>query len=165
MNVSELGSLFEPQSSPFATHIPLLRAIGKNIRTVLELGAGEFSTRLFLDRTYYPILEKLVTIEQNPDWVYKSGDERHEVCIVDEPIESHLDNIDIGYFDLIFCDNSTIGEYRCKTLKYLSEKRGIGVVVAHDFDVPSYREAAAGFNHALVDDRQAPHTALLWRTK
>ena len=65
MKVSDLLSMYEPQGSPFATHVPLLRAVGKGIKTVLELGAGEFSTRLFLDRTYYPDLIELVTVEQD----------------------------------------------------------------------------------------------------
>ena len=164
--VSELIALYEPQTTPFATHVPLLRASGAGIKTVLELGTGLFSTPLFLDRGYYPELEALVSVESDEEWarLARRGDARHAVVFVAEPIESYLAGIDLDRYDLIFVDNSTLAERRCDTLRYLSTHVGRSLVVAHDFEVPSYREAAAGFAHALIDDRQSPWTALLWRT-
>jgi hypothetical protein len=165
MTLTSLIDNYEPQGSPFATHVNLLQAIGPGIRTVLELGAGEFSTRLFLDRRHYPDLVELVTVEQNRDWVIADEDARHKIAIVPEPIEPFLALLPLDKFDLIFCDNSTSGERRCNTLKWLAENVGRSLVVAHDFDVPSYAEAAAEFTNAIVDDRQSPWTALLWRSR
>jgi hypothetical protein len=165
VKVSDLLSMYEPQGSPFATHVPLLRAVGKGIKTVLELGAGEFSTRLFLDRTYYPDLVELVTVEQDRKWVVCHDDPRHKIAIVEEPIEPFLEMVDLSHVDLIFVDNSTSGERRCDTLRWVAAHAGRSLVVAHDFDVPSYAEAAGGFEYCIVDDRQSPHTALLWRAK
>jgi hypothetical protein len=166
MNLSTLISNYEPQGSPFGTHLNLLRSLGRDIRSVLELGAGEFSTRLFLDKTYYPNLNELVTVEQRVSWVVADMDDRHRVIIEPEPIEPLLIGVlDMEDFDLIFCDNSTSGERRCETLRWLAKNVERSLVVAHDFDVPSYREACAGFDHFIVDDRQSPWTALMWRSR
>ena len=54
MTISQLLSQYEPQSSTFATHINLLRALGPGIRTVLELGAE--SSRLNCSWTVATIL-------------------------------------------------------------------------------------------------------------
>ena len=165
MNLSSLIDNYEPQGSPFGTHVNLLRALGPGIKTVLELGAGEFSTRLFLDRAYYPDLVELVTVEQDRNWVICENDPRYKIAIVAEPIEPFLACMDLTKVDLIFVDNSTSGERRCDTLRWVAAHAGKSLVVAHDFDVPSYAEAAAGFEYQIVDDRQAPWTALIWRTK
>lgn len=167
MNLSTLIANYEPQSSPFATHINLLRAMGPGIRTVLELGTGEYSTGLFTDRRYYPDLQELISVESDKHWAdtAQRGDRRQKVAFVPEPIEGFLAQIPLELIDLIFCDNSASGERRCATLKWLSENVGRSLVVAHDYDVPSYAEACKGFDHVFIDDRQSPHTALLWRAK
>ncbi len=163
MNLSTLINNYEPQESKFATHVNLLRTIGPGIKTVLELGAGEFSTPLFLDRTYFPDLTELITVEQNREWVKDTSDPRHIIAIVEEPIEPFLETVHLEEVDLILCDNSTFGERRCDTLRWIGAHVGRSLVVAHDFDVPSYAEAAEAFDCVLIDDRQKPWTALLRR--
>jgi hypothetical protein len=166
MNISALIDNFSPQGSPFGTHVNLLCALGPGIKTVLELGAGAFSTSLFLDRDYYPDLIELTTIEQDREWVLAGADPRHKVVIEPEPIEPFLEGVlDLDSFDLIFVDNSTFGERRCDTLRWLAKHVGRSLVVAHDFNVLSYAEAAGGFDCKIIDDRQVPWTALLWRTR
>jgi len=167
LNLSTLIANYEPQSSPFATHINLLRALGPGIKTVLELGTGEYSTGMFTDRRYYPDLQELISVESDKHWAdtAQRGDRRQKVAFVPEPIESFLAQIPLEKVDLILCDNSASGERRCATLKWLSEHVGRSLVVAHDYDVPSYAEACRGFDHVFVDDRQSPHTALLWRSR
>jgi predicted O-methyltransferase YrrM len=160
--ISDLISVYEPQS-PFATHIPLLKALGHEIETVLELGAGIYSTSLFLNRLWYPQLRQLVSVEQKAEWIVEADDPRHQVLLTPEPIESLLDTLDLDQFDLIFVDNSDSGERRCDTLRYVASRCGQSIVVAHDYDIPSYCEAATGFSHGIIDDRQKPYTALLWR--
>ena len=160
--ISDLISVYEPQS-PFATHIPLLKALGHEIETVLELGAGIYSTSLFLNRLWYPQLRQLVSVEQKAEWIVEADDPRHQVLLTPEPIEPLLDTLDLDQFDLIFVDNSDSGERRCDTLRYVASRCGQSIVVAHDYDIPSYCEAANGFSHGIIDDRQKPYTALLWR--
>lgn len=167
MFISKLNSMFEYQSSTFATHIPLLRFVGENIKTVLELGAGQFSTPLFLDKNYYPKVEKVLTIESDHIWAdkMKNNDSRHNMIVIPEPIESFLSTLNFNDFDLIFVDNSAYRERRCETLKYVSENTKRSLVVAHDFEMPMYREAASKFDYSIIDDRHETWTALLWNTK
>jgi len=84
------------------------------------------------------------------------------MIVVPEPIETFLDSLDLELFDLIFVDNSTSGDRRCDTIKYISEKVKQPLVVMHDFQVPSYAAAAKAFKHIIVDNRQEPYTALGW---
>ena len=64
---------------PYATHLPVLREIGamRPIRRVLEFGAGMYSTPLFLDRTAYPDLEVLVSVEDDWEWLQRIKAERN----------------------------------------------------------------------------------------
>ena len=97
------------------------------------------------------------------EWIVEADDPRHQVLLTPEPIEPLLDTLDLDQFDLIFVDNSDSGERRCDTLRYVASRCGQSIVVAHDYDIPSYCEAATGFSHGIIDDRQKPYTALLWR--
>lgn len=167
MKLSVLLSEYEEQSSLFATHLNLLRAIGPGIRSVLELGTGEYSTSLFTNRRYYPDLVELISVESDKHWmeIAPRSDPRQKMAFVPEPIEPFLAMIPLDKVDLIFCDNSASGERRCATLRWLAGHVTRSLVVAHDYDVPSYADACRGFDHAIVDDRQSPHTALLWRER
>ena len=50
-----------------ATHLPVLELMKRvsNIRKILELGSGEYSTRKFLE---FPNLETLYSYEDNEEW-------------------------------------------------------------------------------------------------
>jgi len=167
VKLSELIANYEEQGSPFATHLNLLRALGPGIKSVLELGTGEYSTSLFTDRRYYPDLIELISVESEKHWADTAPrqDPRQKVVFISEPIEPFLAMIPLDQIDLILCDNSIHGDRRCATLRWLSENVGRSLVVAHDYNVPSYAEACRGFDHVFVDDRQSPHTALLWRSR
>jgi hypothetical protein len=152
---------------PYGTHIPLLRMIGMGgqIKTVLELGMGEFSTSLFLDRSVFQKLEVLHSIESNKEWADKvyTGDLRHRVTVFPEPIEKHLDSMVLGYYDLIFVDNSTSGDRRMATLRYLSGNIGRSLMVAHDIDVYEAAVDGSAFIHCVMDTQNKPWTALFWK--
>jgi hypothetical protein len=167
VKVSDLISTYREVGDPFGTHLNLLRALGPGTRSVLELGAGRYSTPLFLDRSAYPDLVQLSTIESDPEWAKEcnTSDLRHFMVSHDEPIEPYLERLTLVGYDLILCDNSTSGERRCDTLRWLASHVRRSLVVVHDYDVPSYAEACNGLDLILVDDRQSPHTALLRRAK
>lgn len=162
LTLSNLLWSYKPVNDPYGTHLNILRAIGKGITTVLELGAGQYSTPLFLDRSVYPDLTNLCTIEQNKDWVPSIDDPRHHIAIIPEPIENFLDTLTLDSYDLIFIDNSDKAESREATLRYIAEKAGRSLIVTHDWERESYREAGKGFRYSLVDDRQVPWSAILW---
>lgn len=63
----------EGQKHPpaWGSHIPALKSISNafDIRTVIEFGAGEFSTKTFLDRDIFPNLERLISYEHDNGWI------------------------------------------------------------------------------------------------
>lgn len=144
----------------WASHLPLLYTCG-SAASVLELGMGQYSTAAFLNRSIFPDLGRLVSIESNLDWIRESADLRHDVHAYPEPIESLLETMDLEAFDLIFVDNSDKAERRIATLKYISSRNpGHAKVLVHDWEL--YHEAVTGFRFGIVDDRQEPQTALVW---
>ena len=54
----------------WGSHQPALHAFAKfrEIKSVIEFGAGAFSTHLFLDREVFPDLKALVTFEHKGNW-------------------------------------------------------------------------------------------------
>ena len=155
---------YTQQNDPYATHLNMLVAVGNEAKTILELGAGRYSTGMFLNKELFPFVEKLVTVESDPNWAdaVKVNDPRHDMIVIPEPIETYLDTLDLESFDMIFVDNSTSGDRRCDTLRYVSEKVKKPLVVMHDFQVSTYAEAAKSFKHIIIDNRQEPWTALGW---
>jgi hypothetical protein len=69
----------------FGSHQPALRALAKftRIESVIEFGAGTFSTHFFLDREVYPDLTSLVTLEHDKVWADKmrTDDKRHRLIV------------------------------------------------------------------------------------
>lgn len=69
----------------WGSHQPALRALAKftEIRSVIEFGAGLYSTHLFLDLEAFPHLTSLVTFEHDKTWAEKVrvDDERHTLII------------------------------------------------------------------------------------
>ncbi len=132
--------------------------------SVLELGMGQYSTPMFLDREIFPFLTKLFSVESDPAWAKLTTDARHRVHILPEPIEPLLDTFDLEQFDLIFVDNSDSADRRVATLKYISSRRPLRArVLAHDWE--RYHDAVTGFRFGILDDRQMPQTALVWGRK
>lgn len=157
-------------TDPYASHLPLLSSlgcIGSGIKRILELGPGIYSTPLFLNREFYPHVEKVLSIEHNPDWANKIRtlypDERLSLVVMSEPIEDYLTTLKINEFDLIFVDNSDTCAHRVKTIEYLGEVCISPLVVIHDFQAGFYQEAARNFPNKIVDTRSGPHTGLVWK--
>jgi hypothetical protein len=69
----------------WGSHRPALIALARffPIRSVIEFGAGVYSTRLFLDRAHFPLLESLISFENEKSWVEKvrTDDPRHTILI------------------------------------------------------------------------------------
>jgi hypothetical protein len=142
------------EPDPYSTHLPILTALAVlPIRRVLELGGGDYSTRLFLDRSVFPELERLTTVETNPEWAarVKTRDRRHRV----------LPRAPLHRNDLILVDDSDHLEGRVQTLNEVSDARLLALVVIHDFEQPDYQEATR-FDHLAVSTRLTPWTAVAW---
>jgi hypothetical protein len=156
----------------WGSHIPALIGIGRTypIRTVVEFGSGRYSTPTFLDRTYFPQLEKIISYEPDPDWLEdtkrRNTDARLEMVLC--PLDK-MHTVERALADLIFidCDQHDEKRYdyaeRLKLIqRYSSDPHA--VVVVHDsnftqikpaIDVSPYR-----YKYVYVP-AFGPHTAVL----
>jgi predicted O-methyltransferase YrrM len=143
-------------SDPYASHLHVLRRLGKGARWVLELGGGLYSTPLFLDRHVFPDLERLVTVEPDATWVAKlPKDDRLCVWPTAIPVYAFMER----KYDLVFVDSAPEAT-RIKDigwLTFVSDQR----VVIHDFEHEPYRQAAK-FDHIEIDKTLTPWTAVCW---
>jgi len=122
----------------YASHVKVLEALPSvlNIRRVLELGAGDHSTRVFLSM---PGLEKLTSIENDPAWAERAAttDDRHEMRLVSGPVALNIPPLED--YDLVFIDDSTSAAERAQTIRAVLSQPHPPVVI-HDAEVPEYAQ-------------------------
>jgi len=157
-------------TNPYLTHIPVLLSLPSwiRVRNVLEFGCGDFSTRTFLDRQYYPELQRIDSYENDSTWATHirqqfGGDARLSVRFVDGAICDTVHSLNLEQYDLVFIDDSATGEERSATIRAVAlqcPKRAI--VVVHDFEYYPYRRASAAFRHRFRFTSLNPNTGLLW---
>ena len=154
----------------YATHVPILVGIGCSlgVTKILEFGAGLYSTLTFLNRTAFPNVTSVCTIESDADWISKvyaaaGEDPRLSIRHVPEPIESILPELELTDFDLVLVDSSTVAERRAALIRQLANRApGIGLVAIHDFEIDLYRRAAKGFANRVDYSALNPCTGVLW---
>lgn len=157
----------------YATHVPVLVGIGCSLRIakILEFGAGFYSTLTFLNRTAFPDVTSVCTIESNSAWISKvyaaaKDDPRLRIRHVPEPIESILPEVDLGDYDLVLVDSSTEAERRAALIRELADRStGTNLIVIHDFEIDLYQRAAKGFSNEVAYSAFNPCTGVLWRAK
>jgi SAM-dependent methyltransferase len=140
-------------ANDYATHVPILIGLARlrEIRRVLEFGCGYYSTLTFLNRTAFPHLERLVSIENDAAWaatVHEAAteDARWTLKLVNGEIADCIRNIDLEVFDLILIDDSKSSAQRAATIRAVAARHPQTPWIAiHDFEVEEYRQAAAGF--------------------
>ena len=162
--------LIKRSDLPYATHIPIIVGISTiwRVRKVLELGGGNFSTYTFMDRTIFPEIEELITIEDNPEWgkyleSSLNKDNRFKLVYDIGNFAVSISELDLSKFDLIFIDNSTSSDTRSETIKIISEKNiGDAVLVIHDFEQKKYQIASNNLPYRYMFDALNPATGLIW---
>lgn len=168
---SKPGELTWEEKEPlYASHVPVLLGLARllTVRRVLELGAGYYSTSVFLNREAFGDLQALHSVEDDPVWaaeMYKAlgGDPRAVLLSVPAPVREALSWIWIPYHDFIFVDNSTLIAERAATIRRLSEQCGAStVVVVHDYEQNVYQETAAGFRNRFAFTALTPNTGVAW---
>jgi hypothetical protein len=144
-------------SDPYGTHEPVLRALAPISKNVLELGGGMYSTPLFLEN---PLLKRLVTVEDDPDWAAKIRSEHPLHLLI---TESAIDYVNASHlaFDLILVDNATSSGERAKTIRTVANRKPRAVVVVHDYEQFLYRDAAQ-FDNKWVYNQAEPWTGVCW---
>lgn len=157
---------------PFATHIPILlgvAAITSPLR-ILELGGGRFSTPCLADRSLFPSVKEVHTLEDDPEWanvLHALDLEPGRSCVEVVPsIRHRLVTMDISPYDLIFVDNSMSVAERADTLAVVLDRaRSDAIVVVHDFEWRAYR-AAVKYPWKYYSFRVwKPETGVLWRNE
>ncbi len=118
-----------------ASHVPVLVSLARmfNIETVVELGSGPISTRLFLDKSHFKELKSLISYESREGWHKKvksliGDDWRLDYRLITNDVE----DIDVDLSgDLLFLDG--LKNHR----KYGAQKLGknFKFVVIHDKDI------------------------------
>lgn len=143
-------------TDPYASHLPTLRFVLALVKPkrVLELGAGIYSTPLFLA---CPSVERLETIETDERWVPEPS-ERLTVRLVKDTVEALPE--DLTAYDLVFIDNADNPADRERTIRAVLEQSH-PVTVIHDADI--YDEAInQGAKNVVTFSERIPWTAVCW---
>lgn len=159
-------------AEPYLTHIPILLSVPRwrCIGSVLEFGCGAFSTRAFLEREYFPDLERLESYENDPVWAERiserlRGETRLNLNVVNGALCNAVRDLDLDQFDLIFVDDAATGEERTKTIRTIAAKHPRrALVLVHDFEYLPYRQAARSFRNRFRFTGLNPNTGILWNT-
>lgn len=153
----------------YATHVPILIGLARmrEIKHVLEFGCGYWSTLTFLNRTAFPHLERLHTVENDTSWsetineVAKT-DERWTLQLVNGDIANSIPTLDLESFDLILIDDSKTSAQRAATIRAVAGKQPQHPWIAiHDFEVDEYQQAASGFRQRYKFKAYNPETGLV----
>ena len=156
--------------NPFATHLPILVGLARlfEIRTVLEIGCGQYSTLTLLNRNAFPDLLSLHSFENDLDWSQKIAemtgrDSRFKLEFVNQPMGMAVTNMPAEDYDLVFVDDSQTYQERAETIRKVADKFSAAkLVVIHDSEVPLYQSAASKFRNRFTFTALNPNTDLVW---
>ena len=152
------------------SHLPVLWEASKllDIKSVVELGCGYFSTMCFLNRDFFPNLQSLYSHEVSEEWISRVGKfiKKKDVHRWN-PINATKKNNKIKKIkkkvDLFFVDGDK--EHR---LFVLREKYNLAdIYIVHDINVDKYRRLVVDkFNYVKVFDNSynLPSTAVASNT-
>lgn len=154
----------------YATHVPVLAGMASRFRIerVLELGAGEYSTSVFLDRQVFPALSQLDSVETDAAWaeaVHKSaeGDPRLSLHVTSQAVSELIPSLTLGDYDLILVDDSATMDQRAASIAIVAATVPSGpYVVIHDYEVEEYRSASDALEHRVLCRRFTPQTVIGW---
>ena len=100
----------------YATHVPVLIGLAalRRVERVLEFGCGNYSTKTFLNRTAFPDLRELQSVENDRAWAEQlrgavGGDARCVVNVVSGAVSNAVERFDLESFDLVLIDDSKDG--------------------------------------------------------
>jgi hypothetical protein len=152
----------------YSTHVPILIGLARlrEIRTVLEFGCGYYSTLTFLNRTAFPDLERLQSVENDLEWAETmtevAKDDRWTLNHIDGEVADSVATLDPEAFDLILIDDSKTSAQRSSTIRAIANKHPQRPWIAiHDYEVAEYQGAARVFKHRYAFKAYNPHTGLV----
>lgn len=147
----------------FSTHLPVLVGMASEfkIKRFLELGSGTFSTPSLLNKIVFPDLEHLTSVEDDGKWATTvlesiNNDSRCNLELV-ASVADFVREADLSGFDCVLLDDSKTIPERSATILAISQNKTLRCpVVIHDFEVLSYRRAAASFDSIVECDAWRP---------
>ena len=153
----------------YSTHVPILIGLARlrEIRTVLEFGCGYYSTLTFLNRTAFPDLQRLRSVENDVEWAdmiseVANDDDRWTLNRIDGETADAVPRLDLEAFDLILIDDSKTSAQRSSTIRAIANKHPQRPWIAiHDYEVDEYQFAASVFKHRYAFKAYNPHTGLV----
>lgn len=153
----------------YATHVPILIGLARarEIRSVLEFGCGYYSTLTFLNRSVFPELERLQSVENDASWgetleEVAGKDDRWVLNLVEGEIADAVPNLDLESFDLILIDDSATSAQRAATIRAVANRQPQRPCTAiHDFEVEEYQRAARDFGRRYIFKSYNPQTGLV----
>ena len=156
----------------YATHVPVLIGLTafRRFERVLEFGCGNYSTKTFLDRTAFPHLRELQSVENDTAWAEQlrgavGGDARIVMNVVSGAISDTVGRFDLESFDLVLIDDSKEAIERAATIRAVfaagTERTWI---VIHDYEVFDYQNAAARFKNRFTFKGYNPQTGLVFNS-
>lgn len=153
----------------YATHVPILIGLAqiRKIRNVLEFGCGYYSTFTFLNRSAFPDLERLQSVENDAAWAETiretaNDDDRWTLKLVNGEIANAVSSLELESFDLILIDDSKNSEQRSATIRSVAKKQPQHPwIVIHDFEIEEYRKAAGPFKKRHAFTAYNPETGLV----
>lgn len=162
--------LAKRHSNPYATHLPILVGIGHlfTIKNIIEFGCGENSTLIFLNKTIYPQLEAILSLENDPVWLEKirlkaNADSRISMKLVRGEMHIVVTDHQVDSYDLIFIDDSLSIAQRSQTIKAIAlQAPSRSMVIIHDYEQRAYQEAARTFKNRFNFTAFNPNTGIVW---
>jgi hypothetical protein len=120
-----------------------------------------------LNRAAFPDLERLDSLENDPDWAKTvqelvGRDPRLDLRLVDGSIGAAVAKLDMGAYDAVLIDDSTRLEDRVETIKEVAARAASStMVLIHDYEVSDYRRASASFKNRFAFTAYTPQTGAL----
>jgi hypothetical protein len=153
----------------YATHVPILIGLARlrEIKNVLEFGCGYYSTLTFLNRSAFPHLKQLQSVENDASWAETiqeaaRHDERWTLQLVEDEVANFTPRLDLEAYDLILIDDSKTSAQRAATIRSIAAPKSQHPwIVIHDYEVDEYRQAAIGFKHRYTFTAYNPQTGVM----
>jgi len=156
-------------ASRYNSHMPILKKIAKKIKIkkILELGSGGYSTKLFIDKNFFPDLVHLKSYEDDESWfrmlLRDIEDKRFDYIFSPNGIHEEIDLIQLDNFDLIFIDSGKNKAERIAVIKSVAKRKPKCIVVIHDCDYSEYVKAA-DFENSYIHKAMAD-IGIFWNGK
>lgn len=155
----------------YGTHVPALVSLGAftPVKTVLEYGCGRFSTPAFLNKTWFPEVDSVLSLESDQNWMVdtakRNNDERLtlKLCSIDKMHELQVPETDVVLID---CDHDTSSgkDFSVRSSLIKKHESSDAILVVHDSNFaqirPSVEAAAFKYKKTYVPPT-GPHTTVM----